>query len=101
MLDPELFHYVIDPVRKAYPDRIVCGCMVPFQAGEWSKMIECLEDGLFDQTPINTVAAYCGDTLFVKTARDDREDANLSRTGCGNPVSWSTVTGTSITPTGT
>jgi 3-keto-5-aminohexanoate cleavage enzyme len=66
VLDPELFHHVIDPIRKEYPDRIVCGCMVPFQAGEWSKMIECLEDGLFDQTPINTVAAYCGDTLFVK-----------------------------------
>jgi 3-keto-5-aminohexanoate cleavage enzyme len=66
VLDPELFHYVIDPCRKAYPDRIVCGCMVPFQKGEWAKMLECLQDGLFDQTPVNTVAAYCGDTLFVK-----------------------------------
>jgi len=66
VLDPELFHYVIDPIRKKYPERIVCGCMVPFQKGEWPKMIECLQDGLFDQTPINTVAAYCGDTLFVK-----------------------------------
>ena len=66
VLDPELFHYVIDPIREQYPDRIVCGCLVPFQQGEWPKMIKCLEDGLFDQTPINTVAAYCGDTLFVK-----------------------------------
>ena len=66
VLDPELFHHVIDPVRKEYPDRLVCGCMVPFQEGEWPKMIECLEDGLFDQTPINTVAAFCGDTVFVK-----------------------------------
>jgi 3-keto-5-aminohexanoate cleavage enzyme len=66
VLDPKLFHYVIDPIRKAYPDRMVCGCMVPFQTGEWAKMIECLQDGLFDQTPINTVAAFCGDTLFAK-----------------------------------
>lgn len=66
VLDPELFHYVIDPIREQYPDRIVCGCMVPFQKGEWEKMIECLQDGLLDQTPINTVAAYCGDTLFCK-----------------------------------
>ena len=66
VLDPELFHYVIDPIREQYPDRIVCGCMVPFQKGEWEKMIECLQDGLLDQTPINTVAAFCGDTLFCK-----------------------------------
>ena len=66
VLDPELFHYVIDPIRKQYPDRLVCGCMVPFQEGEWPKFIECMEDGLFDQTPINTVAAFCGDTLFCK-----------------------------------
>lgn len=66
VLDPELFHHVIDPVRKKYPERLICGCMVPFQKGEWAKMIECLQDGLFDQTPINSVAAYCGDTLFVK-----------------------------------
>jgi len=66
VLDPELFHYVIDPIREQYPDRIVCGCMVPFQKGEWEKMIECLQDGLLDQTPINSVAAFCGDTLFCK-----------------------------------
>lgn len=66
VLDPELFHYVIDPIREQYPDRIVCGCMVPFQEGEWPKMIECLQDGLLDQTPINSVAAFCGDTLFAK-----------------------------------
>jgi 3-keto-5-aminohexanoate cleavage enzyme len=66
VLDPELFHHVIDPIREKYPEKIVCGCMVPFQKGEWPKFIECMQDGLFDQTPINTVAAYCGDTLFVK-----------------------------------
>ncbi len=65
-LDPELFHHVIDPIRKEYPDRIVCGCMVPFQDGEWDKMIGCMEEGLFDQTPINPTACYCGDCLLAK-----------------------------------
>lgn len=67
ILCPKLFHYVIDPVRKHYPNRtIVSACMVPFQKGEWAKMIECLQDGLMDETPINTVASFCGDTLFAK-----------------------------------
>gem|GEM_PF-307807 len=66
VLDPELFHYVIDPIREKYPDRLVCGCMVPFQDGEWDKFISCIEDGLLDQTPINTTASFCGDTLFAK-----------------------------------
>ncbi|MBI5601904.1 MAG: 3-keto-5-aminohexanoate cleavage protein [Deltaproteobacteria bacterium] len=65
-LDPELFHFVIDPIRKAYPDRIVCGCMVPNIDGDWEKFIECCQDGLFDQTPINTTATFLGDTAFVK-----------------------------------
>ncbi|MBI5058932.1 3-keto-5-aminohexanoate cleavage protein [candidate division KSB1 bacterium] len=77
VLDPELFHHVIDPVRKAYPDRIVCGCMVPFQKGEWSKFIECMQDGLFDQTPINTVAAFCGDTLFAKPPHVAQEKTRI------------------------
>jgi len=43
-----------------------CVAAGPLSEGEWSKMIECLQDGLFDQTPINSVAAYCAITLFVK-----------------------------------
>ncbi len=66
VLDPALFHSVIDPLRKEFPKTVFDGCMVPFQSGEWPKMIECLKDGLLDVTPINTVAAYCGDTLFCK-----------------------------------
>jgi len=66
ILDPELFHYVIDPIREKYPDRLVCGCMVPSQEGSWQKMVQCLEDGLLDQTPINTTACFCGDTLLAK-----------------------------------
>jgi 3-keto-5-aminohexanoate cleavage enzyme len=40
--------------------------MVPFQDGVWEKMVQVLEDRLLEVTPINTVAAYCGDTLFCK-----------------------------------
>lgn len=65
-LDPELFHRIIDPLKRDYPDIVFDGCMVPFQDGEWPKMIEVLESRLLEVTPINTVAAYCGDTLFVK-----------------------------------
>ncbi|NLK52009.1 MAG: 3-keto-5-aminohexanoate cleavage protein [Syntrophomonadaceae bacterium] len=66
VLDPELFHRVIDPLRKEFPETVFDGCMVPFLEGEWDNMIEVLKAGLLDVTPINTVAAYCGDTLFVK-----------------------------------
>lgn len=66
VLDPELFHRCIDPVTKEFPMPVFDGCMVPFQAGEWDKMISVLSDRLLEVTPINTVAAYCGDTLFAK-----------------------------------
>jgi 3-keto-5-aminohexanoate cleavage enzyme len=66
VLDPELFHYVIDYLRSKYPDRVYDGCMVPMHPGEWEKMIKCLKDGLFEVTPVNTTVCYCGDTIFVK-----------------------------------
>lgn len=66
VLDPDLYHSVIDPLREEFPMTVFDGCMVPFQTGEWEKMIECFKTGLLDVTPINTVAAYCGDTLFCK-----------------------------------
>ena len=66
VLDPELFHRVIDPIKRDYPEIVFDGCMVPFQSGEWPKMIQVLDDRLLEVTPINTVAAFCGDTLFAK-----------------------------------
>ncbi len=66
VLDPELFHRCIDPVAKEHPMPVFDGCMVPFAAGEWDKMVSVLSDRLLEVTPINTVAAYCGDTLFAK-----------------------------------
>jgi len=66
ILDPELFHSVIDPIRKKYPNRIVCGCLVSDRPGGWAKLKECLESGMFDQTPINTFATYVGDSVLLK-----------------------------------
>lgn len=66
VLDPELFHRVIDPVRKEFPDPVYDGCMVPFFDGEWDNMVSVLSDRLLEVTPINTTAVYCGDTLFAK-----------------------------------
>jgi 3-keto-5-aminohexanoate cleavage enzyme len=66
VLDPELYHRVIDPVRKQFPMPVYDGCMVPFMDGEWGKMISVLTDRLLEVTPINTTACFCGDTLFAK-----------------------------------
>lgn len=66
VLDPELFHYVIDYLKKKYPNVVYDGCMVPFQSGEWSKMIQVLKDGLLEVTPVNTTMCYAGDSLFAK-----------------------------------
>jgi 3-keto-5-aminohexanoate cleavage enzyme len=66
VLDPELFHRVIDPVRKEFPAPVYDGCMVPFLDGEWDNMVSVLSERLLEVTPINTTAVYCGDTLFAK-----------------------------------
>jgi 3-keto-5-aminohexanoate cleavage enzyme len=66
VLDPELFHRCIDPIRDEFPMPVYDGCMVPFQAGEWDRMVSVLSDRLLEVTPINTTACYCGDTLFAK-----------------------------------
>ncbi len=66
VLDPELFHRVIDPVREEFPDPVYDGCMVPFAEGEWDNMVSVLSDRLLEVTPINPTASYCGDTLFAK-----------------------------------
>jgi 3-keto-5-aminohexanoate cleavage enzyme len=58
VLDPELLHFVIDPLREKYPDRIVCACLVTDRPGQWAKLIQCLKDGL--------VATYLGDTAALK-----------------------------------
>ncbi len=65
-LDPQQFHKVIDPLRKEFPQTVFDGCLVPDDADCWDAMQVVLKDRLLDVTPINTVATYCGDTLFTK-----------------------------------
>lgn len=66
VLDPELFHRCIDPIREEFSLPVYDGCMVPFQDGEWDRMVSVLSDRLLEVTPVNTTACYCGDTLFAK-----------------------------------
>jgi 3-keto-5-aminohexanoate cleavage enzyme len=42
VLDPKLFHSVIDPLRKEFPKTVFDGCMVPFQAPRTG----CMSNGL-------------------------------------------------------
>jgi 3-keto-5-aminohexanoate cleavage enzyme len=66
VLDLNKLHQVIDPIREQYPDVLVCGCLVPTFPGDWARVTTALEEGLVDQTPVNTVASYVGDSLLVK-----------------------------------
>jgi 3-keto-5-aminohexanoate cleavage enzyme len=65
-LDPDLFHKVIDPLRAEFPNTVFDGCLVPDDQAAWERMQVVLKDKLLDVTPINTVATFCGDTLFTK-----------------------------------
>ncbi len=66
VLDPELFHRCIDPIREEFPMPVFDGCMVPFMDGEWDNMVSVLSDRLLEVTPVNSTACYAGDTLFAK-----------------------------------
>ncbi|HUH52459.1 MAG TPA: 3-keto-5-aminohexanoate cleavage protein [Microbacteriaceae bacterium] len=68
VLSPERFKEVIVPLKQAYPDLVVDGCLVPALAGEWDKMLEVLDLGLLDAAPVNATATYIGDSLFAKPA---------------------------------
>ncbi|MDR3332664.1 MAG: 3-keto-5-aminohexanoate cleavage protein [Synergistaceae bacterium] len=66
ILDPVLFHRVIDPLREEFPDVIFDGCLVPDTEELWEKMVVMLKDRLLDVTPINTTATYLGDMILSK-----------------------------------
>ena len=66
VLDPAMYDKYLPPLKAKFPEVVYDGCLVPFQQGEWDKMIQVLDAGHLEVTPINTVAAYCGDTLFCK-----------------------------------
>jgi 3-keto-5-aminohexanoate cleavage enzyme len=65
-LDPEIYHKIIDPIRKSYPKALIDGCLVPFSTGDWERFERLVEDKIFDISPVNPTACYAGDTLFAK-----------------------------------
>ena len=77
VMDLDKFHQVIDPIREKYPEILVCGCLVPFVLGDWGRAEEAMKSGLVDQTPVNTVASYIGDSLFAKAPHSIIRKAEL------------------------
>ena len=68
VLDPDLFHQVIDPLKEEFPEVVIDGCMVCENPREWETMKILLKEKLFETTPVNTNATYNGDMLFCKPA---------------------------------
>ena len=68
VLDPDLFHQVIDPLREEFPEVVIDGCLVCENQKEWDTMKVLLKEKLFEVTPVNTQATYNGDMLFAKPA---------------------------------
>lgn len=68
VLDPDMFHQVIDPLREEFPEVVIDGCMVSNSEQDWETMKILLKEKLFETTPVNTNATYNGDMLFCKPA---------------------------------
>jgi len=68
VLDPDMFHKVIDPLKEEFPEVVVDGCMVCNTQKDWEIMKILLKEHLFETTPVNTNATYNGDMLFCKPA---------------------------------
>lgn len=66
VLDADLFKEVVAPLRRDYPDALVDGCMVATRQEEWDQMGQVLEEKTLDAVPVNTLAAFNGDSMFVK-----------------------------------
>lgn len=68
VLDPDMFHQVIDPIREEFPEVVIDGCLVSNSKRDWEIMQVLLKEKLFETTPVNTNATYNGDMLFCKPA---------------------------------
>ena len=68
VLDPDLFHQVIDPLKEEFPEVVIDGCMVCESQENGKAMKILLKEKLFETTPVNTNATYNGDMLFCKPA---------------------------------
>ena len=68
VLDPDMFHQVIDPIKEEFPNVVIDGCMVSNTQEDWEMMKVFLKEKIFETTPVNTNATYNGDMLFCKPA---------------------------------
>lgn len=68
VLDPDMFHTVVDPLKEEFPEVVIDGCMVCNSPKDWQTMKVLLRERLFETTPVNANATYNGDMLFCKPA---------------------------------
>lgn len=66
VLDPQRLRDVILPLKEEFPEALFDGCLVAVNEKEWAAMGEVLDEHLFEYTPVNCLAAYNGDSLFIK-----------------------------------
>ncbi|PIC82997.1 3-keto-5-aminohexanoate cleavage protein [Sporosarcina sp. P1] len=66
VLDADAFQSIVDPLREKYPSAMIDGCMVATRQEEWDNMNKVLERKTLDAVPVNTLAAFNGDSMFVK-----------------------------------
>ena len=65
VLDYDLFHKVIDPIKEEFPDVVIDGCLVCGRTPQdWDVMNQILKEHLFESTPVNAFASYNGDELL-------------------------------------
>lgn len=65
VLNAKLLKDTFKRIKDEFPDVSIDCCLVPMQE-TWDQFMEMMESGLIESSPVNAVAAYCGDTLFVK-----------------------------------
>jgi 3-keto-5-aminohexanoate cleavage enzyme len=65
-IDADLYHEVLDPIVEDYPDMVIDGTTIPFADGDWDEILQIYEDGLFDISPVNPLAAYNGDMVMYE-----------------------------------
>lgn len=76
-LDLKLLHFILDPLKKNYPNTMFDACLIPYKKNDWSKIIQALDEKLVEVTPINPTAVYMGDCLFAEPPHVIIEKAKL------------------------
>ena len=65
-LEPKLYKELFERIKNDYPDVMIDCCLVPMNDAQWEGLIDMLESGLVDSSPVNTTTVYCGDMLLTK-----------------------------------